>query len=90
MVYVSQVLQLISFGLFIPAVVYYISKISGPADSVKGQSLFTSACTLAGIFASLIGGWLLDAYSAYTMLLTGMVVTIAGAIVVNISLEKVE
>lgn len=89
MIYVAQLFQVGGYALFVPASVYYVSKLLNRADMVKGQSLVTTAITLGGVFASVATGWILDNYGARTTLFVGAVVAIIGVISMSFSVEDV-
>ena len=89
-VYLSQALQMVSYALFAPVSVYYVSALLNKKDSVKGQAFITTAINAGYGVASLAGGRLLDIYDASTMLTMSMVVALAGAVVLFLSAEKVE
>lgn len=89
MIYAAQLFQAGGYALFIPASVYYVSKLLDRADMVKGQSLVTTAITLGGVFASVVGGKMLDDYGAGMTLLVGAVVAVIGVISMSVSVEDV-
>lgn len=90
MLYVAQMLQILGFGLFIPATVFYVQQIMREDDAVKGQSMITMAITLGGVFASIVGGKLLDLHGVGVMLLVGAIASIIGATIMVIAADKVE
>ena len=89
-VYVAQILQMFSYAILIPATVYYANQVIDKEDLVKGQSMITMAFTCGGIFASLIGGILLDTISIHYVLLVGVVSSIIGAIIVVLGVKNKE
>lgn len=89
MLYAMQFVQLFAFALFMPAMVYFTGEIMSGGEGVKGQALFTMMITLSSIAASLIGGWMLDAYGARVLTITAAVVTGAGALIVILSADRV-
>ncbi|MCD8027188.1 MAG: MFS transporter [Erysipelotrichaceae bacterium] len=88
LIYVAQVCQMGAYALFVPASVAYVNDKIAKQDIVKGQSFLTTANTLAGIFANLVGGVLLDAVGVSQVLLIGVILTVIGAIVVILTTEK--
>jgi len=88
--FAAQFLQLIAFGLIMPAMVYFTGEIMAPGEAVKGQSLFTMMFTASTIVASLAGGWLLDNYGARTLTMTASAVTAAGAAIVMLTVGRVQ
>lgn len=87
--YVSQVLQIGSYAIFIPVSVSYVAKLLNKADAVKGQAFITSAVTLGTVFASIINGRLLDITTVHNVLWIGTIVAWIGSIVIFLSVEKV-
>ena len=88
--FAAQAFQLVAFALLMPAMVYYINEIMSPGEAVKGQSLFTMMFTFSAIIASLAGGWILDASGAKVLTFVSALITAAGAVVVFLSIDKVE
>ena len=78
MIYVAQFFQMFAYAIFIPASVYYVNQIFNKEDSVKGQALVTMAMTASGVFASLLGGFMIDALGPSTTLLIGAIVSVIG------------
>lgn len=86
--YASQILQSISFALYIPASVRYVQETVSPADQIKGQAFITSMISLSSIFASFLGGIMYDAFGVSTTLLISAVVTTVGAAVAVPAVRK--
>ena len=84
-IYASQLLQLFSYGLFIPASAYYFNQILVESRRGRGQALlgiFTSG--LSGLLTSPVIGMILDHFPVKSMLLMVSAVAvlgIAGAII---------
>lgn len=89
-IYIAQCFQMLAYALFIPASVYYVSKLVDRSDLTKGQAMVTGAMTLSGVFASLLGGILLDVVGAPNMLLMGAILSVIGSIIMFFTTEKVE
>lgn len=87
-IYVAHVFQTFSFALFLPAMVGFIGAKMSKGESVKGQALYTAMVTLSSVFASVVGGMVLDASGASMMLLISVIVTLAGALIVIFSVDK--
>ena len=90
MVYVAQLFQLTSFGIFLPAMVCFIDEIMDKGEAVKGQALYTIVTTVATIFASLVGGVILDMSGATTLLIVSTIITGMGALLFCIVIEGVK
>ena len=82
MVYIAQLFQPAAFVIFLPAMVCFIDEIMDKGEAVKGQSLYTIMTTVGTIFATLIGGKILDAGGASELLLVSTLITGAGAILI--------
>ncbi|MGM9593096.1 MAG: MFS transporter [Candidatus Onthomonas sp.] len=78
MLWVSMVLQGLSFALYIPGSVHYVNQIMDDSDAVKGQAFVTAAITLGNLLSSLTGGLLLDYGSVTVMLTVGLAATLVG------------
>lgn len=90
MLYAAQIFQFGAYALFIPASIYYVNRIIAEEDSIKGQAFMTSAITLGGVGASLLGGWLLDGLGVHAMLFAGMAASILGFVIGLWSTERTE
>ena len=89
MIHIAQAFQMGAYALFIPASVYYVNCKIAPQDMVKGQSFVTTSMTVAGVFGNLIGGMLLDSVGVSQVLLISAVLSLIGAVIVVMSVEKV-
>ena len=81
-IYMSNMLQMISFAIFVPACVRYAGQITDPRDANKAQSLVTATTTAGNVLCSALGGFLLDYIAVKGMLKVGFLVTAIGAIFV--------
>jgi PPP family 3-phenylpropionic acid transporter len=79
--YVAGALQILSYGLFAPATVYYVNDIVGEANRNKGQTLLSTAFCISAVLGSLIGGNMLSAAGGdpHDMLIVGALVSAVGA-----------
>lgn len=84
----AQLFQFAAYAMFIPASIFYVNQIIAKQDLVKGQAFVTGAITLGGVLASLLGGWLLDAYGVDSMLRIGSVATALGLIFAVFAIQK--
>lgn len=88
LIYIAQFTQIAAYAIFIPASVYYVNEIIKKEDVIKGQSMVPMAMTGSGILANLIGGMLIDSIGVHNVLLIGVIISIVGAIIVIMSVEK--
>lgn len=77
MIYVVQVLQFCSYGIYAPASMKLADECMEEEDKVTGQALMVMSTNIASVISSLFGGWLIDAYGVSAMLAAGVVA--AGA-----------
>ena len=82
MIFIAQLFQLVSFALFLPAMVHFINEIMRRGEAVKGQALFTTMVTITTVFASLAGGVILDVSGAKTLTAAATAATAAGAVII--------
>ena len=88
MFYAAEALQALSFAIFVPASVRYADEIIEKRNSTKGQTFITAVISMASIFASIIGGILLDGAGAKAALLVGVLVSAAGTFVTMFAIQK--
>ena len=90
MIYVAQTFQLFCFSIFLSGMVAFTDEIMARGEAVKGQALFIAATTVAGIFASVFGGVILDKSGPHLLLLICAITTLAGACLVTLLSGKIE
>ncbi|MCI8269199.1 MAG: MFS transporter [Lachnospiraceae bacterium] len=88
--YLVQVLQLAGWGLIAIAPVYYVNRVIGKEDAIKGQAYLGMSYTVATVLASLAGGWLIDLAGVQVMLMVASLAGVAGAAVVIGFTERVK
>lgn len=89
MVYVAQAFQFASYAFFIPASVFYASRIIRKSDFVKGQAYMTGAITAGGVFSGIAGGWLIDSFGVSVMMMIALAASVIGMLIGLCSIEKV-
>lgn len=90
LIFIAQIFQLISFALFLPAMVHFIDEVMSKGEAVKGQALFTMMITITTIFSSLAGGIILDGYGAKVLTMISTIITALGATVILITVNRIE
>ncbi|TFJ77469.1 MFS transporter [Carnobacterium maltaromaticum] len=88
-IYLGQILQALSFALYIPASVYYMNELMEPTDRIKGQAIIMVAMTLGGVFGNLIGGILLDNFTIFVMLVAGVIFSLLGTLLLCYSVKEI-
>lgn len=89
MILIAQFAQMVSFGLFVPAMVRFIDEIMSKGEAVKGQALFTTMVTATTVISSLLGGAILDMGGAKILTFASTIVTAAGAVVVIAAVGRI-
>lgn len=80
-VLLAQPLQMLGYGLFTPASVYFVNESVPPADRVRGQTVMMVASNgLGGMLGSLLAGRLLD-LGGVTMMLCFCMASGAAAVI---------
>lgn len=90
MIFIAQFVQLVSFALFLPAMVHFIDEIMSKGEAVKGQALFTTMITVTTVISSLAGGAILDISGAKMLTFVAMLATAAGAAIIIATVDKVK
>lgn len=88
MVYLSQFLQFGAYALAYPAAVQYIKQSVAKKDLLKGQTLFTIGTTMSAVFASFMGGLIIDSFGVSSMLLTAFFAVLIGGLIIYTTLNK--
>jgi PPP family 3-phenylpropionic acid transporter len=88
MLYVAFALQSLSFALYTPASVHYATLVSHPRDLVKAQTFFIVAMNVAVVFASVIGGIMMDQLGVKTSLFVGVIVSAIGSVIAFFFTDK--
>lgn len=78
--YVSTIMQMLSFALYTPAIVDYVGTVIPARDTAKGQTLAYGMSTVGSVFASFIGGLMYDSISIKGTLLIASGVCAIGAL----------
>jgi len=89
-IYLGFLFQLISFPIFLSASVHLVDEVMDKGEAVRGQAFITGMITLSSIFASLIGGAILDLSGASLLLFISTIICIIGTIVVFVSVDKIK
>jgi PPP family 3-phenylpropionic acid transporter len=89
MIFAAHFLQLISFALFLPAMVHYIDEIMSKGEAVKGQALYTMMITVSSVVGSLFGGIILDLSGPRMLTLLATVTAAAGTVIIIAMVDKV-
>lgn len=89
LLYVSQFMQMLSFGIYMPTSVYYMASITTRENRAEAQASITGAAILGSLFASILGGVLIEYFGISTMLLTGTLVSALGTVLIYVFSERI-
>jgi PPP family 3-phenylpropionic acid transporter len=82
-----QPIQMLGYGLFTPASVYYANENVPDASRAQGQSLMMVASNgLGGVVGNLLGGWAMDLGGTQAMLLTSIACGVVGTVLAAASM----
>lgn len=88
--FISQLVQPFSFALFLPAMVHFIDENMSEAEAIKGQAIFTTMTTVAGVITGIGGGLILDHLGVPALTIMGTFATLIGALVISFSVKRIQ
>ena len=89
MIYAAHFFQIFSFSIFLAGIVQFINEIMERGEAVRGQAVYTTAITIGGVFANIIGGIILDMSGPKIMLLISVILTVIGAVGIFLIIDKI-
>ncbi|HYE67607.1 MAG TPA: MFS transporter, partial [Anaerovoracaceae bacterium] len=89
-IYLAFLFQLISFPIFLSASVYLVDEVMEKGEAVKGQSFITGMITLSNVFASLMGGVILDLSGASLLLMISTILAVMGTGIVILTVGRIK
>lgn len=87
-VYAAEVLQCLSYAIYVPATVDYIGRNLPEGDFLRAQAWSGSAFTMGSLLATIIGGPMIDLIGVRAMVALIQLVSISGAILFTIALKQ--
>ena len=79
--YAIQILQLLGWGLFAVASVYYVNAVTEKQDAIKGQAYMTATYSLGCIIGAAAGGELIDSMGVDAMLFWAVAASFGGMVI---------
>ena len=86
----AQLTQIGGYALYAVASVYYVGTVMRKADVVKGQTYLGASNTLGCLIAYVVGGVLIDKAGTVVMLMTCLVLSVIGMILMLFARQRVE
>lgn len=84
----AELLQFLSYAVYVPAAVDYIARTLPQQDFLKGQALAGSAFTLGSLLATFLGGLLLDAAGVHGALVLMSLAALVGALLFTAAVPR--
>lgn len=88
LIYIAMFTQMVGYGLFAGASVYYVSHTIEEENQVRGQSLMTMIMSIGSVIGSLLAGFLLDKLSVPVMLTVSAAISLLGVLIIFAFAEK--
>lgn len=82
-----QTLELMAYGLYVPASIHFINSIIDEDNCIKGQTLGMMASSFGGTIGTALFGIILDKYNINFMLIFSCIFTLIGVIFMYISIK---
>lgn len=84
----ASLLQLFTYGLYCPVLVYYANECISKEDMVKGQSTVYASYSLGGAVGCLVGGRIIADYGVRTMLTAAVIMGVTGLAVLLVTVPR--
>lgn len=84
-IYGAYLLQFVTYAIYIPGSIEFVTKLLPEKSFLKGQSLTVSAYTLGCVFASVFGGLMLDSIGVHSTLGILVLIMSAGAVLMTVA-----
>lgn len=84
----ASLLQILTYGLYCPVLVYYANDCIGKEDMVKGQSTAYASYSLGGAVGSLVGGRIIASFGVRTMLVSAVIMGATGLAVLIFTVPR--
>ena len=86
--YIAMVLQMFSYAIIVPGMVYFADEHIAAEDRNQGQAIMTAMTTIGNLLASFCGGMMISALGVHTALLIGTVISVIGTILMAVGIMK--
>ena len=87
-IYLAQATQALGYGLFVISSVNYAELVVGRGESVRAQTYLGSTATVGCLLATSTGGFLCEHLSVNAMVLTSLIVSVIGGVLILFTAEK--
>ena len=90
LLYVSSCFNIVAFGLFMPALVYFVNSIMDEGEAVKGQALYPISNSVSAVISSFAGGYIMDLCGVRMLLLISLILCAGGAVFFILLIGKIK
>lgn len=90
MFYGVMALQMFSYALLIPALVYFANDSVEETDRNKSQAIFAATATVGSLLASAVGGQLFQVMDVSYVLLIGVIASVIGTVLMILGVRAIE
>ena len=87
-VYAAELLQFLSYAVYVPATVDYIGQHLPAGDFLRAQALSGSAFTMGSLLATMVGGPMIDLIGVRAMVAVVQLFSLTGAILFSLALRR--
>ena len=88
--YIAMVLQMVSYAVIVPGMVYFADAHIAPEDRNQGQAIMTAMTTIGNLLASFFGGVMISSFGVHTALFIGTVISVIGTILMIAGILKLK
>ncbi len=90
LIWITQLTQITSIALEIPAMVSFINSIMDKKELVRGQALFIMSISIASVLSSFFSGIIIENLSIKTMLLICFIVSAISSLLLPFVIERIK
>lgn len=87
-VYAAELLQFVSYSIYVPSTERHLSHVIPSSEYLKGQTLISSCLVIGSLVATLLGGFLIDKIGINTTLMVMQGFSLIGIILFIISIKQ--
>lgn len=89
-VYVAQLFQMLAYGLYSIASVYYAGAVIGEGEAIRAQSYLASTIAVGSLIAVSTGGVLCEQFGVPVMLGVATLTALVGTVIIFLSAQRTE
>ena len=86
-IYLSQLLEIVSYALYSGAAPYYADERIAPGYLSSAQAMMTSCTMVGAVLGNLTSGWIYDGFGLSSMILLCIGYAAAGTVIIGASLK---